>query len=125
MKTLKITMTICLALFSLIGFSQTQNQTLNVSQGETTVTNLKIEINVASLQELEKSFKIKDLNEIFSELDNEGDVEFRITCTKASDYDKSKTKEISYKIVGDADEKEAFLKMAERIYNSAKKYYID
>jgi len=125
MKTLKTIITICIFLIAFTGFSQTKHENTSLNYSKTTVSNLKIEVKAKSLKDLERSFIIKDLDNIFSELDTEDDIEFKITCTKPSKLKMNSKEEISYKIVGNAKEKEAFLKMAERIYNSAKNYYIN
>ncbi|WP_299889032.1 hypothetical protein [uncultured Lacinutrix sp.] len=130
---------LCFALFALNGFSQTKhldahNKHLSIhkqhlnkgnaySNGE--VTDLKIELKVESLKELEKSFKIDDLDEIFTEIDSKGGLEFKITCLKKEDVESGITKQLSYKVTGGVEDREQFFKNAEKIYEAARKYYIN
>lgn len=125
MKTLKTIVTSCVILITFTGISQVKNKQTNVNYLKTGVTNLKIEVNAKSLQELEGSFSILDLETVFEDMEVHDDVEFKITCTKASDYITDSKKKISYKITGNVKDKVVFLKMANSIYYSAKKYYLD
>ncbi|OIQ21517.1 hypothetical protein [Lacinutrix sp. MedPE-SW] len=123
MKTL---ITTYIILFTVIVSAQTQISKLqNVNFTETHVSNLKIELNVDSLKELENAFNIEKLEKMLEETANEGEVEFKITCNKPAVKPNGVKRKISYSVKSENLEKEEFIKIVERIYNGAKKYYLN
>lgn len=123
MKTL---ITTCIILFTVIVSAQTQTSKLqNVNFTETHVSNLKIELNVDSLKELENAFNIEKLEKMLEETANKGEVEFKITCNKPAVKPNGVKRKISYNIKSENLETTQFIKMAERIYNGAKNYYLN
>ena len=123
MKTLKSIVLLCIALFAISAIGQSKNQITDATYTKQTVTNFKIEINVNSLKALERSFNIEDMQAVFSNIVSKDEIEFKINCTKSLDNKLGVTQKIAYKITGNLEEKAAFLKMAEKIYKAAKKYY--
>lgn len=123
MKTL---ITTCIILFTVIVSAQTQTSKLqNVNFTETHVSNLKIVLNVDSLKELENAFNIEKLERMLEETANKGEVEFKITCNKPAVKPNGVKRKISYNIKSENLETTQFIKMAERIYNGAKNYYLN
>lgn len=123
MKTL---ITTCIILFTVIVSAQTQTSKLqNVNFTETHVSNLKIELDVDSLKELENAFNIEKLEKMLEETANKGEVEFKITCNKPAVKPNGVKRKISYNIKSENLETTQFIKMAERIYNGAKNYYLN
>ncbi|AEH00324.1 hypothetical protein [Lacinutrix sp. 5H-3-7-4] len=123
MKTL---ITTYIILFTVIVSAQTQTSKLqNVNFTETHVSNLKIELDVDSLKELENAFNIEKLEKMLEETANKGEVEFKITCNKPAVKPNGVKRKISYNIKSENLETTQFIKMAERIYNGAKNYYLN
>lgn len=123
MKTL---ITTYIILLTVIVSAQTQTSKLqNVNFTETHVSNLKIELDVDSLKELENAFNIEKLEKMLEETANKGEVEFKITCNKPAVKPNGVKRKISYNIKSENLETTQFIKMAERIYNGAKNYYLN
>ena len=125
MKTLKTITVLSIMLISYAGISQAKLISTNADYSKTSLSNVKVEIEAESLKDLEHTFNLQDLETFFEDTEVNDAVEFKITCTKDSDSNPNFKKEISYKIVGSIKDKDAFLKRAERIYNAAKKYYLN
>ena len=60
--------------------------------------NLKIELDVDSLKELENAFNIEKLEKMLEETANKGEVEFKITCNKPAVKPNGVKRKISYNI---------------------------
>jgi hypothetical protein len=81
-----------------------------------------VSVTVDSVEELESTFTLDDIKEMFT-LTTEGkDVSFELVCN-GDLMSNGKKSYISYKIEGSSDDEEAFLKRVEVIRNAAIKYY--
>jgi len=125
MKTLKTITVLSIMLISYAGISQTKLISTNADYSINSLSNVKVEIKAESLKDLEHTFSIQDLETFLEDTEVKDAVEFEITCTKDSNYKPGFKQKISYKIVGSIKDKDAFLNRAERIYNAAKKYYLN
>ena len=84
-----------------------------------TIDNLQIELKVSSESEL-KTFNISDLKSIIKELDENSNLEFKITLNRINSDLKNS---ISYNVKGNTNDTKTFYKMISKIKRSAVKYY--
>jgi hypothetical protein len=109
-------------LCSVKGFSQSVTTNGVVVKEVTKVENMSIAITVDSAEDLESTFKVEDIKEILEDLGEDETISFKVTCNgkKMSNGVKS---HISYKIDGNSDDTEGFLKSVEKIRTAAINYY--
>ena len=111
-----------LLLCSITGFSQSLTTNGVVVKEVTKVENMSIAITVDSAEDLESTFKVENIKEILEDLGEDETISFKVTCNgkKMSNGVKS---HISYKIDGNSDDTEGFLKSVEKIRTAALNYY--
>jgi len=109
-------------LSSVKGFSQSATTNGVVVKEVTKVENMSIAITVDSAEDLESTFQVEDIKEIVGDLSEDETISFKIICNgkKMSNGVKS---HISYKIDGNSDDTEGFLKSVEKIRTAAINYY--
>ena len=109
-------------LSSVKGFSQSLTTNRVVVKEVTKVENMSIAITVDSAEDLESTFQVEDIKEIVGDLSEDETISFKIICNgkKMSNGVKS---HISYKIDGNSDDTEGFLKSVEKIRTAAINYY--
>lgn len=105
-----------------IGFSQSKSPKGLVVNEMVKVESMAIKVSVDSAEDLESTFKLDDLNKILNESKENQIISFEIICNgeKMSD---GVTSYLSFKIQGNSDEPEEFLKKLEKVRIAAINYY--
>lgn len=119
---MKTFMTTCL--IAMASFLYAQHYNLN---GEITMENIKtdgmsVSVTVNSASDIEKTFKTNDLKELFEMLGEGEGLSFEMVC-ESKTAKTSVSKSVSYRAVGNSDEKEEFLKTVGKIRTAAINYY--
>lgn len=113
----------CLALMiSILGYSQSNSKKGIVVKEITKVENVAVTVTVDSAEDIESSFKIKDIKEILEESDDNETLSFKIICNGKEMENGSKS-HVSYKVEGNSNDRDTFLKSVKKIRSSAIKYY--
>ena len=86
------------------------------------VESMAIKVSVDSAEDLESTFKLDDLNKILNESKENQIISFEIICNGGKMSD-GVTSYLSYKIQGNSDEPEEFLKKLEKVRIAAINYY--
>jgi len=105
-----------------VSFSQAQNLEANVTTENAKITNLSVMVTVDSAEEVESTFKMKDIKKILNEVEGDEDISFEITCN-GDNISEGVTKKVSYRVTGNANDKKNFLQQIKRIRKAAIKYY--
>lgn len=119
---MKTVFTFLALLIATVNFSQAQNLEAQVTTQDTKITNLSVSVTVDSAEEVESTFKMKDIKKILNEVESEEDISFEITC-KGDDDSSGIASKVSYRVTGNSNDKEAFLKMVKKIRKAAITYY--
>lgn len=117
---MKTVFTILGLLIATVSFGQ--DVVANDTTENTKTTNLSVSVTVESVEEVESTFKMKDIKKILDEVEDDGDISFEITC-KGEPISKDMTSKVSYRITGNSNDKNAFLKNVKKIRKAAIKYY--
>ena len=105
-----------------VTFSQAQNLEANVTTHNSKITNLSVSVTVDSAEEVEATFKMKDIKNILNEVEDNEEISFEITCN-GEKLSKDVTRKVSYRITGNSNDKKNFLKSIKKIRKAAIKYY--
>jgi hypothetical protein len=109
-------------LFGVLVFGQAKPIKEVEVRKEVITERVDVSVTVDSVEELESTFTLDDIKEMFT-LTTEGkDVSFELVCN-GDLMSNGKKSYMSYKIEGSSDDQEAFLKRVEVIRNAAIKYY--
>lgn len=97
--------------------TQAQNLTAKINTSE-----VKIEVEVDSAEEIESTFTIDDFESLLNEADEGEELSFKIKCNgeKMSNGVKSS---MSYEIKGNTSDKKTFLESIKKLREAAIKYY--
>ncbi|GGI55802.1 hypothetical protein [Winogradskyella haliclonae] len=119
MKNLITVIALCL---SASIFGQSLNLKGEVKDNDVKVENVKIEVEVDSIEEIESTFTIEDFKQLLDETTEGEDLTFKIKCNgkKMSNGLKSS---MSYEIKGNTSDKETFLENVTKLRKAAIKYY--
>lgn len=107
---------------SFLGYSQSRSAEDIDLRKETKVESFGIVATVDSLEELESTFTVNDIKEMFDLTDKNQAVSFKLVCN-GDLMSNGKKSNMSYKVEGTANEEEIFLKRVEKIRKAAIKYY--
>lgn len=112
-------MKILITVITLTSFliSSAQSPSMNESMD---LKNFSINVSVDSLKDLNATFTISDFKDILKEVSPNETIYFKLTCNNQS---KDNSNNISYKITGNSNEPEVFLKRIQKVKVSAIKYY--
>ena len=103
-------------------FAQTNSKKGKITYKEVKIESVAIEVDVDSAEELETTFTMEDIKEMLDDTNSGETVSFKITCNDKL-MSNGKKSNISYRIEGNTDKKEDFLKSIEKIRESALNYY--
>lgn len=110
---------LCLVVFT---FCVAQAQTVEDKKEPVEINDFSVKVEVNSAEDLESTFKIKDIEDVLEILVNGQDISLEIIC-KGEKMSDGINSSLGLKIKGNTDEKEEFLVLAEKIRSSAIKYY--
>ena len=103
----------------IIGFAQETNYNLN--DAETSVSNIAMEVTVDSVEDLESTFKMKDLKEML-EFTGSKDMTFKLTC-RGELMSNGEYSTMSYEVEkGDMSDKQ-FIRLVKELQKSAIEYF--
>nr|WP_321225403.1 hypothetical protein [uncultured Psychroserpens sp.] len=105
-----------------INFSQAQNLEAQLTTQDTKITNLSVSVTVDSAQEVASTFKMKDIKKILDEVESNEDLTFEITCN-GDEVANGVASKVSYRVTGNSNNKQEFLKMIKKIRKAAITYY--
>jgi hypothetical protein len=110
-----------LALFAMaLSFSQAKNLNGTISERNLIVSNMAVSITVDSAEELEKTFKISDIEDFMQSLSENESISIEIVCNTKQD-NANMNKSVTYKV--NANNRGDFLKYATKIRNAALAFY--
>ena len=102
-----------------LGFAQESN--FNLDNAETTVSNIAMEVTVDSVEDLESTFKMKDLKEML-EFTGSKDMTFKLTC-RGELMSNGKFSTMSYEVEkGEMSDKQ-FIRLVKELRKSAIEYF--
>jgi len=119
---MKNLITSVIVLISALGFSQSKSINGLVVKETPKVENVALTVTVDSAEEIESTFTMEDVKDIIETSEENETLSFKIICN-GDTMSNGKKSYMSYKIEGNSDESEKFLKGVEKIRNSAIKYY--
>jgi hypothetical protein len=105
-----------------MSFAKPQNSNNSQPIQVTKVTDIKILVTVDSLEDLESTFKIKDIKKALNQVDDHENVSFEIVC-KGEPISNGKNTTLSYRVNGNTENAKGFLKSIKTIRIAAIKYY--
>lgn len=111
-------------ILALVSFTlvSAQSNTLesDVSKDIVTFENLNISVTVNSAEDIKSTFNVKDIKDIVLDVDDNEALSFAITCEDAS---KNSNSYLTYKVEGNTNDVDGFIKSIKVIRKSAIKYY--
>ena len=119
---MKILVPILGLLFITSGFAQSMGKKGNITFKEVKIESISIEVNVDNAEELETTFTMEDIKEMLDNTVSGESVSFKLTCNDKIMSNEEKS-HISYRIEGNTDNKEDFLKRVEKIREIGLDYY--
>lgn len=109
-------------LFSAFGFSQSHLVNGVLVEETPILENVSITVTVDSSDEIESTFNVEDIKRIIDDSKDNETVSFKIICN-GKEMSNGEKSHVSYKIEGNSNKKESFLKGVEKIRTSAINYY--
>ena len=104
------------------GYSQSQPKEDFEVRKEVKVESVDVVVTVDSAKELESTFTIDDIKEMFDLTNKDKDVSFKLVCN-GDLMSNGKKSHMSYKIEGSSNDQETFIKRVNDIRKAAIKYY--
>ncbi|MFK7781321.1 hypothetical protein [Psychroserpens sp.] len=119
---MKLGVTIFTVLFTLFSFSQTEGVDSKITESNLEINDLSVSVTVDSAEEVESTFKIKDIKNLLKESVDVENVSFEIICNGdvMSNGEKST---LTYKVNGDSNDIDGFLQSVKKMRKAAIKYY--
>ncbi|WP_438963555.1 hypothetical protein [Winogradskyella sp.] len=114
-----------LLLIGSLGFSQTKSvEEIEIIKKieETKVESVDVVVTVDNIEELESTFTIDDVKEVFDLSEGKESVSFKLVCN-GEVMSSGKKSKMTYIVEGTSDDKETFVQRVEKIRNAAIKYY--
>lgn len=114
-----------LLLIGSLGFSQTKSvEEIEIIKKieETKVESVDVVVTVDNIEELESTFTIDDVKEVFDLSEGKESVSFKLVCN-GEVMSSGKKSKMTYIVEGTSDDKETFVLRVEKIRNAAIKYY--
>ena len=117
------TLVTSVALFiTVLGFGQSKTITGAVTEDHPKLESVSVTVTVDSAADIESTFKVEDIKEILDTTADNEPLTFQIICNGKTMSNGNKSY-MSYKVEGNSDQPEDFLKSVEKIRTSAIKYY--
>lgn len=119
---MKTAFTILFLFLATISVAQSQNSQHSKKILVTKVTDFKISVVVNSLNEIKRTFTMNDIKDILNDLPENENVSFEMICNGKEMSDNKKSS-VSYKVMGNVDDRRGFLKTIEKVRQGAINYY--
>jgi hypothetical protein len=110
---------LCLMLFA---FGVAQAQTVKDKMDTAEINSFSVKVEVDSAEDLESTFKIKDIEDALEILENGQDISLEIICN-GEKMTNGINSSLGLKIKGNTDKKEEFLVLAKKIRSAALNHY--
>ena len=107
---------------TVLGYSQSTTLNGEVEKPTPKVEDVTISVTVDSAADIESTFNVEDIKEIFEVTGDNETITFKITCNGRT-MSNGKKSHMSYTVEGNTNDPEAFLKSVEKIRTSAITYY--
>jgi len=119
---MKSVFTLLTLLLTTISFSQSEDIESKIADNNLKVSDLSVSVTVDSAEEVESTFKVKDIKELLNESVDVENISFEIICNgeMMSNGEKST---LSYKVNGNSNDVNGFLKSIKKMRKAAIKYY--
>ncbi|SEP68517.1 hypothetical protein SAMN05421824_0053 [Hyunsoonleella jejuensis] len=103
-------------------FASAQNTTLegDISKDKVTFENLNISVTVNSAEDIKRTFDVSDIKNIVLDVDDNEALSFTVTCENTAENSNS---HLTYKVKGNTNDLDGFIKSIKLIRKSAIKYY--
>lgn len=119
---MKNLVTILVLLISTYSIGQDNSINGDVSTEDIKIQGLSVSVDVDSAEEIESTFKIKDIKEILNSVSENEEISFEIVCNGEEMSNGTKS-HVSYKVDGNSNDINSFLKRVKKIRKAAIKYY--
>ena len=119
---MKNLVTILVLLISTYSIGQDNSINGDVSIEDIKIQGLSVSVDVDSAEEIESTFKIKDIKEILNSVSENEEISFEIVCN-GEEMSNGKKSHVSYKVDGNSNDINSFLKRVKKIRKAAIKYY--
>ena len=119
---MKSVITMLFLLLATISVAQSHNFNTSEALQVTKVSDFKISVTVDSAEDLETTFKMKDVQDVLNEVSEDESLSFEIICNgnQMSNGEKNK---LSYKVKGNSNDLKGFLKTIKKVRKGAINYY--
>jgi len=119
---MKTFITTCLLALTTIFYAQDSNLSGEIKMENIKTEGMSVSVTVDSASDIERTFKIDDIEELFELLSEDEELSFEMICeNKLAKQGVSKS--VTYRANGNSDDKEAFLSTVKKIRSAAIKYY--
>ncbi len=105
-------------LIAAVTCGQAQNLEANVTTENTKVTNVSVSVSVDSAEEVESTFKMKEIRKILNEVEGDEEVTFEILCNR-DNISEGVSRKVSYRVTGNSNDKKRFLESIKKIRKAA------
>lgn len=119
---MKLVFTIFTLLLTTFSFSQSEDIELEITEHNLKVSDLNVSVTVDSAEEVESTFKVNDIKELLKETTDLENMTFEIICN-GDQMSNGKKSTLSYKVHGNSDDVNGFLKSIKKMRKAAIKYY--
>lgn len=109
-------------LVTVLGFSQSKSINGIVDTQQPKLDDVSVSVTVDSAEDIESTFQVADIRELLDATGNNETIKFELVCNGRTMSNGEKA-HVSYKVEGNSDQPEAFLKSVEKIRTSAINYY--
>ncbi len=119
---MKNLITILALIISVTVFSQSRTGKGVMVNEKTKVESVSITVTTDSVEELNSTFQLKDIEKIISSNGKNGIFSFKIICN-GKETPKALKSQVTYKVEGNSADTQSFLKNVEKIRTTAINYY--
>lgn len=119
---MKFLFTALVLLITSISLCQGQDHNSNALEDNLKINDFNVSVTVDSAEDIESTFKVKDIENLLNTSANIESMSFQIICNNETMSNGEKST-LSYSVNGDSKNKKEFLKSVRKIRKAAVKYY--
>ncbi|WP_299228323.1 hypothetical protein [uncultured Psychroserpens sp.] len=119
---MKSTLLILALFITSLGISQSENLESNTGESKLEISDFGVSVTVDSVEEIESSFNIKDIEELLKETVDIQNISFEIICN-GEPMSNGERSSISYKVNGNNNDINSFIKSVKKLRKAAINYY--
>ena len=120
---MKTVFTILGLLIATVSFGQANHLEGKISTPNLKLKDLSVSVTVDSAEDIESTFKMKDIKTIINEIEDNEDIAFKIICNGDKVPQGRTQSTLSYSVIGNTNDVNGFLKSVKTIRKAALKYY--